>query len=604
MVEEQEYTKHFDLTLWRKLLRFTVPYKSQLLALCGYMIVLASVDASIPLITRFAIDTYITQKSFSTFPYFCAGLIVAMLIQAVTVLVMIRTAGHIEMSVPNDIRKLAFRKLQELSLSYYNRTPVGWLMARMTSDIKNLGRAMSWNLVDFTWAIAMMLIMIVLMLSVNWYLALWVLAVVPFLVFVSMFFQKKILNNFRKARKLNSQITGAFNEGIMGAKTIKTLTREDECLNEFQELTDEMRNFSVRAATVSAVYTPIVILLGSLATGAVLWQGGIHVGYGDISFGTLVAFISYTTQFFNPVKDFARVFNDFQYAQASGERVLTMLDMDADIKDNDRVIQKYGTDKENWPEIHGDIAFRDVSFSYEDGEEILEDFNLDIKAGQMIALVGETGSGKTTMVNLICRFYEPVSGQICIDGVDYRERPLLWIYSQLGYVLQEPHLFSGTIRENITYGRPDATNEEIENAAKLVGAHDFILKLENGYDTQVGERGGRLSTGQKQLISFARAIITDPKLFILDEATSSVDTETEALIKAAIGRILKGRTSFIIAHRLSTIRSADRILVIENGKIIEDGKHHELLKKKGYYYNLYTNQFLQEKEMGLLCSEM
>ncbi|HHW49393.1 MAG TPA: ABC transporter ATP-binding protein, partial [Clostridiaceae bacterium] len=458
----------------------------------------------------------------------------------------------------------------------------------------------SWHLVDIVWAMSIMLIMMVLMFIVNWKLALIVLGVVPFLAIVSFFFQNKILKNYRKVRKLNSHVTNGFSEGIMGAKTIKTMAREKESLDEFSELTGEFRDFSVKSATLAALYTPIVVFLGSISTAMVLWRGGIGVQLGGISPGTLLAFVSYTTQFFEPVRQFARVFNEILYSQASAERVFSLVETQPDIKDSSEVIQKYGdmfnSDREKWPELKGEIQFKNVSFWYKNGEKVLENFNLDVKEGETIALVGETGAGKTTIVNLACRFYEPTEGEILIDGVDYRKRPLLWLYSNLGYVLQEPHLFSGTVKENIAYGRHNVSDDEIIRAAKLVNAHEFIMKLEKGYDTEVGERGSRLSTGQKQLISFARAVLGNPRIFVLDEATSSVDTETEQLIQEAISKVLKGRTSFIIAHRLSTIRSADRILVIEKGRVVEEGTHKQLLQKKGYYYRLYTDQFMEEQK--------
>ena len=364
--------------------------------------------------------------------------------------------------------------------------------------------------------------------------------------------------------------------------------------------TGQMKDFSVRAATVSSIYMPLIILFGSIATGLVLWKGGIEVSRNIASYGTLVLFISYAVQFFEPIRQLARVFTELQYTQAAAERVVTLLETENDIADSSEVVSRYGSmlesDKSEWPRFHGHIVFKDVTFRYKEGGNILENFNLEVKPGEKIALAGETGAGKTTIVSLVCRFYEPTEGSILIDGVDYRERPLLWLYSNIGYVLQEPHLFSGTVSENIAYGRHEATMEDIVRAAKTVNAHDFIMRLENGYDTQVGERGSRLSTGQKQLISFARAILSDPGMFVLDEATSSVDTETEHLIQDALNRALEGRTSFIIAHRLSTIRSADRILVIDMGRIVEEGTHIELIRKKGYYYRLYTNQYMKEKK--------
>lgn len=608
MLEEQEYSKHFDFSLWKKMFRFALPYKKNLTTLGFMMIAIAGIDAIFPFFSKIAVDTFVVDKNFTRFPLYCIAMGTIITLQALNVWVMIRMAGKVEVGVPYDIRKCAYQKLQELPLTYYDRTPVGWIMARMTSDVKKLGQTLSWNLVDMVWALAMMAIMLCFMFFIHWKLALIVLGVVPFLITISILFQRKILRNTRKVRKLNSHITSAFNEGIMGAKTIKTLVREKESLQDFSKVTGEFRDHAVHAATLSSIYTPIVILLGSIGTALVLWRGGNGVMAGDISYGTLVAFISYTVQFFDPVKQFARVFNELQYAQASAERVLALIETDPDIKDSEEVLNLYGqsleTRKENWPKLKGDISFRNVTFSYKDGENVLKSFNLDIKAGETVALVGETGSGKTTIVNLACRFYEPTEGEIQVDGVDYRKRPLLWLHSNLGYVLQEPHLFSGTIRENIAYGKFNATDEEITHAARLVNAHGFITKLEKGYDTEVGERGSRLSTGQKQLISLARAILANPKIFVLDEATSSVDTETEHLIQEAIQNVLKGRTSFIIAHRLSTIRAADKILVIEKGKVIEQGTHKQLLQHKGYYYRLYTNQFMEEQGEKLLSGNL
>jgi ATP-binding cassette subfamily B protein len=392
----------------------------------------------------------------------------------------------------------------------------------------------------------------------------------------------------------------------MGAKTTKTLVSEEKHLNEFKELTGEMYRSSVIAAVLSSVYAPIVMTLGSIGTALALIYGGKGVNALPqlITFGTLAAFITYTIQFFEPVRELARVIAEMISAQASAERVMSMIDSEAEIKDSPEVIEKYGDafnpKLNNWPKIKGDISFKNVSFEYTGGEKVLDNLNINIKAGQSIALVGETGSGKSTIVNLACRFYEPTSGEIFIDGINYKERSLLWLQSQLGYVLQTPHLFNGTIADNIKYGKLDATEEEVIEAAKMVNAHEFIMELEKGYETSVGEGGNRLSTGQKQLISLARALLADPKIFVLDEATSSVDTETEMIIQNAVNRLLKGRTSFIIAHRLSTIKSADRILVIQNGKVIEDGNHRSLINKRGYYYKLYTNQFMEEQESALL----
>jgi len=598
--EEQEYNKSFDFGLWKNLLHYAKPYKKQMIILAMVMIGSGGIDVIFPLMTKYAIDHFITLESLKGIGIFAAVYGTLVLMQSLNVWLLIWIAGKIEVGLCYDIRKIAFKRLQELSFSYYDKTSVGWLMARMTSDTQRLGETIAWGLVDATWGFTVMVAAVVIMFYMNWQLALITLCVTPILVVVSIYFQRKILSAYREVRKTNSRITGAFNEGIMGAKTTKTLVREEENLKEFQDLTSQMRRSSIRAVVFSSIYFPIVLSLAAIGTGLALWFGGERVIAGIISYGTLAAFISYAAQFFDPVHNLARIFAELQNAQASAERVMSLINTQPDIQDTPEVIEKYGTEfepkKENWPTIIGNVSFRNVSFAYKDGEKVLENFNLEVKAGETIALVGETGAGKSTIVNLICRFYEPTEGEILIDGVDYRKRSQLWLQSNIGYVLQTPHLFSGTIMENIRYGRLEATDEEVIEAAKLVNAHQFIMKLENGYNTEVGEGGNRLSTGEKQLISFARAIIANPRILILDEATSSIDTETEQLIQYAIQKVLEGRTSFIIAHRLSTIRSADRILVIEDGKIIEEGNHMELMRKKGYYYRLYTNQFKEEQQ--------
>ena len=602
--QEQEYNKKIDLSLWRKLFKYVMPYKKYMIRLTLVMMAVGGIDVIFPLMTRYAIDNFVIEGKFEGLWIFAAVYGLLVLIQATNVKLLALNAGSIETGVIYDIRRKGFDNLQQLSFSYYDKTPVGWMMARMTSDVQRLGDTIAWGMVDMVWGFTMMVGIAIVMLFINFRLALISLSVVPLLAIASVYFQQKILKAHRRVRKINSRITGAFNEGIMGAKTTKTLVREEENLKEFKGLTLEMFDSSVRAAMYSAVYLPLVVTLGSIGTGLAMWYGGKAVMLETISYGTLVLFISYTIQFFEPVRDLARIFSEFQSAQASAERIMSLIDTKPEITDTPEVLESFGDvfdpKPENWPEIKGDITFRDVNFSYKDGEEVLENFNLEVKAGQSIALVGETGSGKSTIVNLLCRFYEPVSGEILIDGVNYKERSQAWLQSNLGYVLQTPHLFSGTVKDNIRYGKLDAADEDITNAAKMVNAHEFIMKLEKGYETEVGEGGSRLSTGEKQLISFARAILADPRIFVLDEATSSVDTETEKIIQDAIQKVLKGRTSFIIAHRLSTIRSADRILVISHGKIIEDGNHSKLMREKGHYYRLYTNQFMEEQEKEIL----
>ena len=605
--QEQDYTKRFDLSLWKKLLHIAKPFHKNLAIIAVFMALSAIMDVLFPMMTSYAIDNFITGQTTQGIPAFVGVYLGMLVFQVVAIFVFLRQSGYVETGTCYTIRKLGFQKLQELPFSYYDRMPVGYLMSRLTNDTQRLADTIGWSLLDLCWGAVFLVCCSVQMFVLNWKLALVVILVLPPLAVISWKFQKSILASYRKVRKANSQITAGFNEGINGAKTTKTLVREEMNIQEFNQVADEMRNSSVRAATLSALFLPIVVSLGSLATAYALWKGGQDVLIGVMTLGTVNVFVSYTVQFFQPVRDIARIFAELQSSQAAAERVISLLETEPDIVDSPEVVAEFGDNfhpkRENWPKLHGEVEFKDVSFRYKDGEQVLSHFNLHIQAGQTIALVGETGSGKSTIVNLVCRFYEPTEGQILIDGVDYRKRSQLWLQSNLGYVLQSPHLFSGTIADNIRYGRPDATDEEVHRAAQMVNAEGFILKMDKGYDSEVGEGGNRLSTGQKQLISFARAILCNPALFVLDEATSSVDTETEQIIQHAIQTVLAGRTSFIIAHRLSTVRSADRILVIQDGRITEDGTHHELIAKRGYYYQLYTNQFQEERGMDILAGK-
>lgn len=600
-IDDNNVTEKLDIGIWRRLFKYLSEFKKGLILLALLMTIVAGIDAIMPLMTRYAIDNFVVKQTTNGLIKFGTAYFCIFSFQAFNVRLFIRQAGKIETHLAYHIRQLGFKRLQQLSFSYYDNSSVGWLMARMTSDVARLSEIISWGLIDMVWAIVMMIGFICIMLYYDIKLTLVSMCVVPPLFLVGIFFQKKILKSYRKVRKLNSQLTADFSEEVSGAKTTKTLVRENENLIEFKQDADNMRNSAIRAVIFSSLFLPIVITMGSIGTGFALWFGGNEVITKTLTYGTFVMFISYTIQFFDPVSQLAGTIAELQQAQASAERIISLVETEPDIWDREEVIEKYGdlfsAKKENWEEMHGDIEFKNVSFSYKNGEKVLDNFNLKVKKGETIALVGETGSGKSTIVNLICRFYEPDRGKILIDGKDYRERSLLWLQSNIGYVLQSPHLFSGTIRDNIRYGKLDASQQEIERAAKLVNAHEFIMKMENGYEAQVGEGGGNLSTGEKQLISFARAIVSNPAIFVLDEATSSIDTETERMIQSAIEKVLSGRTSFVVAHRLSTIVSADKILVIKKGRIAEAGTHKELLRNKGYYFRLYTNQLLQEKEI-------
>lgn len=513
------------------------------------------------------------------------GLVV---VQALFVFIFIWLTGVIGHRVQYDMRRSMFNHLQRLSLSYYNKTPVGWIMSRMTSDTERIADLITWGMLDITWATLNITAAMVFMLMINWQLALIVFIAIPILIGVALWFEQRIVVQYRIARKSNSKITAAYNENITGVRVVKGLGREQENLQEFSELTSNMYRSSYRAAWLAALFLPAVQLISALALSVVVGYGGWQVDLGTMTIGGIQAFISYVTFMLWPVQDLARVFASMQAAVASAERVFSLVDAQPDIIDKPGAVDP-GT-------IHGDIIFEDVQFWYDPDKPVLKDFNLTVKRGETIALVGPTGAGKSTVVNLICRFYEPQGGRITIGGIDYTDITQHALHSRIGMVLQTPHLFSGTIRENLRYGRLDATDEAVVEAARLAGAHDFIMMLEKGYDEEVGEGGVLLSVGQKQLISLARAILADPEIFIMDEATSSVDTLTEALIQQGMEVLMRDRTSFVIAHRLSTIRKADRILVIENGGISEMGSHAELIRARGHYYRLYTQQFRQERE--------
>ncbi len=518
---------------------------------------------------------------------------VLMVIQSISVFVFIWLCGTLGQRVMYDMRKALFDHLQKLSISYYNKTPVGWIMSRLTSDTERIADLITWGMLDVTWGVVNIITAVIFMLTINWQLALGVTLAVPVLIGVAIGFQNRILDEYRESRKANSKITGAFNENITGVRVVKALGREDENLREFGVLTDKMYQSSFKAAWLAAMFLPSVQLISAFALGAVIYFGGVQIDLGFMTVGGIQAFISYVTFMLWPVSEMARVFASMQHAIASAERTYSLLDSQPAIVDKANAIDP-GT-------ITGDIVFNNVQFYYDDevDKPILRDFNLTIKRGETIALVGPTGAGKSTLVNLICRFFEPRGGTLSIGGIDYTDMTQHAIQSRIGVVLQTPHLFSGTIRDNLRYGKLDASDAEIEAAAKMAGAHEFISTLEKGYDEQVGEGGNLLSVGQKQLLSLARAVLAKPEIFIMDEATSSVDTLTEALIQKGMETLMQGRTSFIIAHRLSTIRKADRILVIENGGVSEQGSHAELLKARGHYYSLYTQQFRREREIEL-----
>ncbi|MDR2514047.1 MAG: ABC transporter ATP-binding protein/permease [Christensenellaceae bacterium] len=588
-----------------KILPYLRPYRGVTVLICLLILVDGFCSLAVPLFQRYAIDVFIAEKTLDGFPAFVGGFLGVLLLQVAASVIWVKNAINVEMFVGRDLKRAGFNHLQTLSLTYFNQNAVGYILARVMNDTNQIARMLSWGVVDSLWALVSIMGSFAIMLGLNWRLALAVMAVMPIAVVVGGFFQGKLVVWNRRVRELNSRITGNFNEGITGAKTTKTLVVEEKIEREFRAATADMRKTAVRSARFGALFISITTFLVVLSIALVLYYGGQLTREGLMLIGTLSAFTNYALSLVNPIQNLAGFITELITTQVNIERFTGLLATKPGIADSPKVLQKYGDafepKRENWEPIKGDIEFQDVSFRYPDGDEnVLEHFNLKVPAGACVAIVGETGAGKSTLVNLVCRFYEPSEGRILIDGRDYRERSQLWLHENIGYVLQSPHLFSGSVRENLLYGRPDATDGEIAAAVRAVGAEGIIERLERGYETDVGESGDLLSTGEKQLLSFARAILADPRIFVLDEATSSVDTLTERLIQQAIDRLLAGRSSFLIAHRLSTIRRADLILVVQAGKIVEQGSHEALLAKRGDYYTLYTQQYEEEATSELL----
>ena len=586
-LEEKEYGKLTN-QVFKRLVQLLKPHWKWVLGFLVCIAIVSMIDAFTTYLSKDLIDNGITagnRQAISRTILIYAGMIV---IQAACSFGFIYLVGILAERVRYDLRKSMFNHLQELSLSYFSQTPVGWIMSRLTSDTERLADLLSWGILDMTWAVVNIGTAAVFMFIINARLATIVVVMLPLLVVVAFRFRKVILKHYRESRKMNSRITGAFNESITGVRVIKALGREESNLEEFSELSQGMYDASFKAAWLSALFLPTVQVISAMVLGIVLWQSGMQAQIGNMTIGGIQAFVSYITFIMWPIQDMARVYAQMQNAVASAERIFHLIDTEPDVKDLPKTIET--------ETIQGDIRFEDVHFHYEEGDPVIKGLDFHIKHGEMVALVGPTGGGKTTIVNLLCRFYEPTRGKIYLNGIDYKTMKLQDIQSRIGVVLQTPHLFSGSIFDNIRYGKLNASDEEIVEAAKLAGAHDFIMKFEHGYNQDVGEGGNLLSVGQKQLISIARAILAKPELFIMDEATSSVDTLTETLVQRGMDKLMQDRTSFVIAHRLSTIKRADKIIVIEDGQIMEIGNHRELIKLKGKYYNLYTKQFRHELE--------
>ena len=595
-------TKHLKFFGIGKILPFLKPVRWQILCMVTLAFISSLVDIAIPQFQKYALDSFVGKGTMATIVPFVIVYVIVLLLAAVVNYISCAQATIVEMRVSRELRQAGFEHLQTLSFSYFNQNSVGYIHARLMSDTSRIGTLVSWSLIDCVWRVSYLVGAIGMMLYLNLRLALMVLAVLPLLVILFAIFQKKLVTVNREVREINSRITGNFNEGITGAKTIKSLAIEQEMDDRFREETANMRQKTVRSARIRGLFSGTMAFASSVALAIVLWKGG-YIAEEEI--GTFSVFMSYAQGMMEPLRWVVDVISDLITTQVNIERFTNLLAVRSDVEDTPEVVEKYGDSfepkKENWEPIRGNIEFQDVTFRYPDGEEnVLEHFSLKIPFGTHLAIIGETGAGKSTLVNLVCRFYEPTEGVLLIDGKDARERSQLWLHSSIGYVLQTPHLFSGTVRENLLMGNPDATEEQLWDALKVISAEDVVNRLEKGLDTDVGEGGDLLSTGEKQLISFARAVLADPKILILDEATASVDTLTEAKIQAAMESITEGRTSLMIAHRLSTVRNADVILVVKDGKIVEQGNHKELLRKKGYYHALYTRQYEDETTAKIL----
>ena len=597
---KQKHLKFFGIP---KILPFLKNVRGMILMMVALAMISSFVDVAIPQFQRYALDHFVVKGTMATIIPFVLCYTAVILLASLVNYISCTQATVVEMKVNRELRQVGFRHLQTLSFSYFNQNSVGYIHARLMSDTGRIGGLVSWWLIDCTWRISYLVGAIFVMIRMNARLAMMVLTTVPLLVLLFSIFQKKLIAVNREVREVNSRITGNFNEGIMGAKTIKSLAIEEKMEQRFTDETQTMRSRSIQASRLRGLFAGTMNFASSVALAIVLWKGG-YIALEEM--GTFSVFMSYAQGMMEPLRWLVDIISDLITTQVNIERFTNLLAVRSDVIDTPEVVEKYGDcfepKKENWEPIKGDIEFKDVTFRYPDGEEtVLENFNLKIPFGSHIAIVGETGAGKSTLVNLVCRFYEPTRGQFLIDGRDARERSQLWLHSAIGYVLQTPHLFSGTVRENLLMGNPSATEEQIMEAIRMVSADEVIAHLEKGLDTDVGEGGDLLSTGEKQLISFARAILADPRILILDEATASVDTMTEAKIQAAMESVTVGRTSLMIAHRLSTVRNADLILVVKNGRIVEQGTHAELLDMKGYYHELYIRQYEDEATAKILA---
>lgn len=588
--EEEVLGKAYDARLMRRLLGFLRPYRAKVALAVALVIASAALQLAGPYLTKIAIDDFLSRHDLRGLGIVAGLFLLAMLIQAVIEYAEMNLMQMVGQEIMYDIRMKLFSHLQKLPLSFYDRTPVGRLMTRLTNDVDVLNELFTSGVVAIFGDVFMLLGILIVMFAMNAELALVAFSVLPLIFLVTMVFRVKVRATYRDVRTRLARMNSFMNENLTGMGVVQIMNRERRNFDTFSRINGEHRDANLRSVTYYSIFFPIVELIGALATALLIWYGGRQVMWGGLTLGALVAFIQYTQRFFRPIADISEKYNILQSAMASSERIFDLLDTPVDQPESETPRR---------PErVRGEIRFDHVSFSYKEGEVVLRDVSLHVAPGEKVAIVGATGAGKTTIISLLTRFYDVKSGHVLVDGIDVRDWDAQALRRSIGVVLQDVFLFSGTIEDNLRLGEREFPRERLIAAAREVHAERFILRLPGGYSAEVKERGATLSVGEKQLLSFARCLAFDPQILVLDEATSSVDTETELLIQDALRRLMRGRTSLVIAHRLSTIQDVDRIVVLHKGQVRETGSHQELLAQRGIYYRLYQLQYQVQERTG------